>query len=285
VWRSLADGGKFSLEGLMKYHNLILARNGILRNAALIGNSAHSGLLAYLECVEHHKMTVTVVEQLSKPYAMLECKRVGVEEGMRKGPQTIEKAKQGAYVAKAVSSVHKSRNSQGALLGIVHKADGSIYSRPYAELVDEISRSQDAELLRDFVLTIGIVSNHGNWFTSDNPNKELRVLAQSYDWLVFLTDRGLAEFITELLLDPKPLLRPAKKAFLASYKGDKTKNQFTKVQMSYEADQVLQKYFATNRKKIESWFNVIAPTQRTMKVLQDELRRLRAKNWQEVHAL
>jgi hypothetical protein len=45
-------------------------------------------------CVE-----LVVFEQMLKPYAMIECKRVGIEEGTTKGPQTIEKAKQGAYVA------------------------------------------------------------------------------------------------------------------------------------------------------------------------------------------
>ena len=43
------------------------------------------------------------------------------------------------------------------------------------------------------------MSNHGNWFTSGNQNKEMKVLAQSYDWLLFLTDDGLAQFITDLL--------------------------------------------------------------------------------------
>jgi len=100
----------------------------------------------------------------------------------------------------------------------------------------EIINSNDAELLRDFILTVGVVSNHGNWFTSENHNKELRVLAQSYDWLLFLTDPGLAEFITDLLLEPAPLLEPARNAFIASYKKGKKKNKFTKVQIDHRAD-------------------------------------------------
>ena len=71
----------------------------------------------------------------------------------------------------------------------------------------EVIASDNPELLSHFVLTIGVVSNHGNWFTSENHNKELKVLAQSYDWLLFLTDAGIAQFIDEVLLHPKRSLR------------------------------------------------------------------------------
>ena len=50
---------------------------------------------------------------------MFECKRVGVEEGNKKGPQTIEKAKQGAYVARTVSSLQKIRIDSGELHGVI----------------------------------------------------------------------------------------------------------------------------------------------------------------------
>ena len=89
------------------------------------------------------------------------------------------------------------------------------------------------------------MSNHGNWFTSDNPNKELRVLAQSYDWLLFLTDDGLAQFIADILQSDAPDVAPAKKAFLESYTGRNAKTRFTKVQMALDADKVLQ---TTSRK-------------------------------------
>ncbi len=56
---------------------------------------------------------IALAEQMAAPFAMFECKRVGIEEGMKKGPQTIEKAKQGAYVARAVSSLHKIRGTMG----------------------------------------------------------------------------------------------------------------------------------------------------------------------------
>jgi hypothetical protein len=204
---------------------------------------------------------------------------------MKKGPQTIEKAKQGSYVAKSVSSLQKVRTASGELYGLIYRPDNTIYSKPYTDLVAEVIASDDPELLNGFILTVGVVSNHGNWFTSANPNKELKVLAQSYDWLVFLTDDGLAEFITELLLKPKPLLRPARNAFLASYAAGKTKNQFTKVQMDYKADQVLQTYFRDNQLRIETWFNVISPAFLSIRTLQAQLSELRNKDWTKVYTI
>jgi hypothetical protein len=100
-------------------------------------------------------------------------------------------------------------------------------------------------------LTVGVVSNHGNWFTADDHNKELKVLAQSYDWLIFLTDIGITEFIDEVIFNPLPKYINIKKAFLASYSANKKKNQFTKVQMNIEADTQLLEYFSTNKKELK----------------------------------
>ncbi|MFZ0819644.1 MAG: hypothetical protein WAM91_06215 [Candidatus Acidiferrales bacterium] len=279
------DGEKFSLAGFEKSGTTLLTTGGILRNSCVVADGKISRLVATLGQVNKDKFIVVLAEQFSKPYAIFECKRVGIEEGMKKGPQTIEKAKQGAYVAKSISALHKLRTPTGELRGLIYKTDGTLYSKPYAELVTEITSSSDADLLRDFVLTVGVVSNHGNWFTSEDHNKELRVLAQSYDWLLFLTDQGLSEFITELLLRPSRLLEPARNAFLASYTGKRTKNQFTKVQMNYEADRVLQKYFSDNSARIENWFNIIGPTRSSLRKLRAELSQLRDKNWGRLHSL
>lgn len=279
------DQGKFSLAGFEKSGMTLLTSGGILRNSCILANAERSHLVATLGSRERSQLRIAVAEQFSRPFAIFECKRVGVEEGMRKGPQTIEKAKQGAYVAKSISSLHKLRTGSGELRGLIYKSSQEVYSRPYIELVAEVIASNDPELLRDFILTVGVVSNHGNWFTSDDHNKELKVLAQSYDWLIFLTDQGLSEFITELLLDPAPLLKPARKAFLASYGAEKKKNRFTKVQMDYEADQVLQAYFRGNARRMEKWFNVITPARSTMRKLQSELSQLRDKDWRAVHSL
>jgi len=40
---------------------------------------------------------------------------------------------------------------------------------------------------------VGVVSNHGNWFIAEDHNKELKVLAQSYDWLLFFRTRDLLD--------------------------------------------------------------------------------------------
>lgn len=282
------DENVFPVKGFEKSGNRLLTSDLILRNSCVVARREKpysSHLMANLLSKSSDGFQVTLLEQYAKPYAMFECKRVGVEEGVKKGPQTIEKAKQGAYVAKMVSSLHKVRTPSGELRGLIYKSNNEIYTKPYAELVAEIVGSNDIEFLRDFILTVGVVSNHGNWFTSDNHNKELKVLAQSYDWLIFLTDEGLAEFITELLLKPEPLLEPARNAFLISYTAEKKKNLFTKVQMDYEADQVLQSYFKDNSSRIEKWFNIIAPKGGSISNLHSQISQLRNKNWEEIYSL
>jgi len=280
-----AEAHGFTHTGFSRNNTTLLATNGVLRNACTIGTRDGSHLVATLDSKTKGGYKAQIVEQFTKPYAIFECKRVGIEEGMKKGPQTIEKAKQGAYVAKSVSSLHKLRKGTGELQGLMFKDDGSLLSGPYEELILKVIQYEGPELLRDFILTVGVVSNHGNWFNSDDHNKELKVLAQSYDWLLFLTDEGLSEFIHELLLEPEPLLQPAREAFIASYTSDKKHNQFTKVQMEYEADQVLQAYFKDNEARIESWFNVITPRGRGVPMLQNELSMLRGKNWEKVHGI
>ncbi len=208
--------------------------------------------------------------------------RVGVEEGIKKGPQTIEKAKQGAYVASSVSSLQKIRLRDGSFGGVIEKADGSLHTRPYSELIREVVESCDRALLDGFILTVGVVSNHGNWFTSTNPNKELRVLAQSYDWLLFLTDTGLSQFIEKLLLNPSPELEPARCAFLKSYSGSKGKNKFTKVKMDLAADKALRRYFTIYEDEVESWYNIISPVGGDITGLRDNLQRMAAKNWTRI---
>ena len=273
-----------SCEGFQSTSNILRTQGGILRNACAIGRGKNSSLLALLIAPDISEAPqLVIVEQHNAPYAIVECKRVGIEEGQRRGPQTIEKAKQGAYVAKAVSSLHKLRAPDGKLHGIVFLPDGTLYSKPYDELIAEIVASESPQLLRHFVLTIGVVSNHGNWFTVEKHNKELKVLAQSYDWLLFLTDRGLSDFITELLRNPALEMEPVRTAFLASYATGSKANEFTKVQMRYEADKALTLYFNQNRERIEGWFNIITPKGVTGEELQRQLLLLSRKDWRTVH--
>lgn len=78
--------GQFSLAGFQKTGMTLLTTNGILRNSCTIANKDKSHLLATLASKGSGEVQIVVVDQYSKPYAMFECKRVGVEEGMKKGP-------------------------------------------------------------------------------------------------------------------------------------------------------------------------------------------------------
>jgi len=267
----------------LKTHAL-LSNDLVLRNSCTICELGGSFLNAYLDTLGKSKGHYSVVSLRRRPFAIFECKRVGVEEGMRKGPQTIEKAKQGAYVARTVSALQKIRLTDGSIGGLIQKRDGSFRCGDYYKLMAEVIASDDRDLLFRFILTVGVVSNHGNWFTSENHNKELKVLAQSYDWLLFLTDAGIAQFLDELLLHPTKELAAAKDAFLASYTGEKGINQFTKVQIALTADAALQSYFTSRMKIIEGWFNIIAPAGKGLGILKKELDTLKRKHWQEIHA-
>lgn len=252
----------------------LVSSSHIKRNSAVLAELELGPIVANLDILGQESADITICQLLTNPFAIFECKRVGVEEGMKKGPQTIEKAKQGAYVATHVSSLQKIRCRNGELLGLIERSDGNIETGPYIQILNEVISKRPICDLRDFILSVGIVSNHGNWFTAENQNKEMKVLAQSYDWLLFLNDHGLSQFIEKLLLRPSDELAPAKAAFLASYNGQKGANRFTKVSMCTKADNALQRYFEAHESEVESWFNVIAPTGGTLELLQGNLRTL-----------
>ena len=126
-----------------------------------------------------------------------------------------------------------------------------------------------------FVVTVGVVSNHGNWFTSGNQNKEMMVLAQSYDWLLFLTDRGLTNFVNKVVMSSN--YPSTRRAFLESYTKGRRANRFTKVRMDLEAHRELASYFKANMDSIEGWFNVIAPAGSRLGDLRDQIRALQSR--------
>ena len=130
--------------------------------------------------------------------------------------------------------------------------------------------------LANVVLTVGVVSNHGNWFTAQTQNKEMRVLAQSYDWLLFLTDEALAEFIEDVLQGSDGDFTATRAAFAASFGRTGGTTRFTKVTIDAAADRELTRYFAKEQ-PWERWFNVITPGSGIAK-LRDDLLRL-----QEIH--
>jgi len=272
-----------------KSANLVSSK-GLLKNSCVICEDNDHIYAAYLNFWNQDKKNYSVsVQALTPhPFSVVECKRVGIEEGVGKGPQTIEKAKQGAYVARTVSSLQRVRAPDGRVLGIFCHPDGEIIDKPYRQFLREIVQSDDPELLRDFTLTVGVVSNHGNWFTSDDHNKEIRVLAQSYDWLLFLTDEGLVAFISDLIFGKSSESRFVKEAFLASYGKSqegkkKPTNRFTKTGMDIQAHWVLCEYFEKNRQTIEGWFNVIAPEKSTLSKLRKDLHLLVSKDWKTIN--
>jgi hypothetical protein len=130
------------------------------------------------------------------------------------------------------------------------------------------------------VLTVGVVSNHGNWFTSENMNKELKVLAAAYDWLLFLTDEGLMDFVDNCILNADADCLPIREAFLQSYTGAKGGNRFTKTRLDLDADQALRRYFIKNSIRSDEWFNTITPPEQNLSSLANNLSALlrRAEN-------
>lgn len=277
--KKLAKAARVPPSNIVNEGEQIVSKAWAMRNATVVAKQAGIFTTANIDSVEDSHCDVTLTELLKSPFAIFECKRVGVEEGQKKGPQTIEKAKQGAYVARSVSSLQKFRRQNGEVQGVLDMGDGKLRTGKYDSLLREIIDGTDADSLREFILTVGVVSNHGNWFTAENQNKEIKVLAHSYDWLLFLTDNGLAQFIDKLLLHPVADLEPARKAFLASYPKGKGGNRFTKVTIDVHADAALKRYFKSHEVEVESWFNVIAPNGGTLRDFQMDLAKLAAKNW------
>lgn len=250
-----------------------LTSGRVKRNACVIQDNQSGIMVVNLDSFQPSSQQMTLCVLEPNPFAIFECKRVGIEEGMRKGPQTIEKAKQGAYVARTVSSLQKVRLRNGQFLGFIEKDDGTFLSSPYMDTLRELIDFPETRP-NGFILTVGIVSNHGNWFTSQTPNKELEVLAQSYDWLLFLTDAGLAQFIDRLLLNPAPDLAVARETFLASYSGKSGSNKFTKVRVDLDADMALWNYFTTHSDEVNAWYNVVSPSESSIGELREDLRKL-----------
>jgi hypothetical protein len=244
-----------------KKTNQLLTSDFILRNSCLIGEDRESIFIANIDSYDGQKRSVKMTQLKTEPFSMVECKRVGIEEGAKKGPTTIEKAKQGAYVATKVSSLQKIRNYDGKEFGVIPLKNGEFEFRELNSERKRIIHDMSLSEFKGFILTIGVVSNHGNWFTKDNMNKELLVLKQSYDWLLFLTDLGISSFLTDTILSKSPQMKPVRDAFEKSYvSGISGKNQFTKVKINFHADQVLNNYFLQKLPIIEqTWFEIITP--------------------------
>ncbi|WP_027018894.1 hypothetical protein [Corynebacterium sputi] len=243
--------------GEPKKGNSLINAKGVVRHGFTIGESDRS----FFTAITLPSGAQYAVNELSKtPYAMFECKRVGVEEGQARGPQAIEKAKQGAYVARSVSGLQRVPRRDGTVAAIVENADGDLQTHEnYYDFLQGAITRKSREDLDNIVLTVGVVSNHGNWFSSGNQSKEIKVLAQSYDWLLFLTDAALSEFIETVLQGKDPRFKATRAAFDATHAQGRTgSTTFTKIMIDFEADKELTDYFERT-KPWEKWFNVITP--------------------------
>lgn len=252
----------------------LISADGIQTNCAVIHQSEAGLITCQVEEVDR-QLLVHVNRLSSTPYAMFECKRVGVEEGQKKGPTTIEKAKQGAYVAASLSAVRKVPNPFASPVSVRYLA-GKPTVGDYNETMKQLVTSGSLDEIAGMIVTVGVVSNHGNWFTKQSMNKELKVLQGAYDWLLFLKDEALATFISETILNPGPDYRAIKTAFLATYTANrKGGSRFTKKTMDREAYAAMSKYFAANQAEIEaSWFELLSEGRGSIKELKTELQTL-----------
>lgn len=103
-------------------------------------------------------------------------------------------------------------------------------------------------------------------------------------WLLFLSDSALSEFVKSLLIKPAKQYQPIRDAFVQSYTGKRGENRFTKVKIALAADLALQDYFSSNLDEAENWFNVISPAEHSIAELKRELSSLASKNWKEILA-
>ena len=103
-----------ALEGKDYKSTTLLTKDNVMRNACVLAEDDTHLFVAHVDENQPSACRLTVCSLFREPFAIFECKRVGIEKGMHKGPQTIEKAKQGAYVARAVSSLQKVRLGAGS---------------------------------------------------------------------------------------------------------------------------------------------------------------------------
>jgi hypothetical protein len=122
---TVLDELEFSREGFNAKPAQVVDNQGRLRNACAFAESETAFCIASVDEISGERYALTISVLHCHPFAIFECKRVGVEEGMKKGPQSIEKAKQGAHVARSVSSLQKVRYANGQIGGIIQLAEGS----------------------------------------------------------------------------------------------------------------------------------------------------------------
>lgn len=180
---------------------------------------------------------------------------------------------EGAYVARMASCLQRIRNPKGSDMGIIYGDNGYAVA-PYDEILQGIICSE-GRIPSDFVPAAGAVSSHGNWFTAESQNREMKAPARPYGWHLFLSDRGLAHFADDVVLSGK--CESIKKAFLKSRAKGKARSQFTKTMMDLEARRELELYFSSNSTEAKNWFSAIAPAGGGLDALRSQIDALRTK--------
>lgn len=202
------------------------------------------------------------------PIAFIESKRVGLEEGTTTGPQTIEKAKQASYVALRSSKLQKIFHSSG-VKGVIEMPDGKTIIDSYEKLWNDLIKKGETEMLRGVIRSIIFLSDHINWYVKGVEKKDLRILKQSYDWTIWIEDKGLAGFVEEFLLTDGVVRDVFYKNYVERKKGGAL---FTKNRLDDEVYSILFDFFQKNAKKIkETWLKVLTPKDRTFDDLVKEL--------------
>ena len=277
---------EYNLDGFTEKSNQLLNK-GILRNACTIATSEDKYLLCSIKNITPEQIELHVYEQSRKPYAMFECKRVVVEEGMIKG-LVLEMA----YDALVVSNIQKIINEKGEQQGIAFKKDGTYTIKPIEDLKADVIELEDKELLKRYVMTIAVIS-YSRYpmknteideedFNHQDIQKEIKMLAKSYDWLLSVTDQGLLEFVEKFILVPQNGDYFLRNLLLSENEKAHIEKRPLQDWMSTEIDKRLTDFFSENPQKIESWFYVMAPAKKLSELKRD-LGKLQNKNWESIH--
>lgn len=240
-----------------------------IKNGVTIGRSSR---YMYAVSVDSSEDTCTCSKLECVPFAAFKCRRSG-----GRGSKTFKQVKQGIYVMRTFSALRRVKTSGGAMKGFVLCAFGKYILDDYFKLMERILIG-DLRGLYGFTLTVGVVSNYGNWFTSDNPDDDIKALQHEYDWLLSISDDGLAKFAGHILSDAMPACRAAFTSSCSVNSATRRKNinTFTKSFIDYDADVELTKYFTDNADEILSWFNVMFPAGGSIDMLKIILRSLAA---------
>lgn len=204
------------------------------------------------------------------PVMFIECKRVGLEEGTTTGPQTIEKAKQAAYVALKSSKLQKIVH-EGQFLGVLADNDSLEYDT-YEQLWNRLLEEENPEKLKGVTRSVLFVSDHGNWFPGGEEGKDIKILKGGFDWVIWVKDDGLIQLIQDLLIDDESV----KNAFTKSYDPDRSgQSLLTKGRIEKEARDSIFSYVDNHRDTIiEEWFEVLESENKTFNDLIEETNKL-----------